>query len=116
MGELRINVGNGEAGESDKPTTPDEPSADLLDIKSKESGKLVGRMGDKEFESEAPPLAFNKLIEKNTGEVLGTIESIEPNGRVFAIKYTDLQNNIVKGTLTQAQFDGQIRLNQDQPK
>lgn len=119
MGELRINMGSSDGGESDKSTMPDELTADLRSVQQdvRDSAKLVGRMGDRAIGSEVPSLAFHKLIDKNTGKVLGTISSIKPseNGSVYAIEYLDPMGNKARRTLTQVQFDRQVELNQNQP-
>lgn len=117
MGELRINMGSSESGESDRSTMPDELTANLRSTQQDVSDKLVGRMGDREIGSEVPSLAFHNLIDKNTGEVLGTISSIKPseNGSVYAIEYLDPMGNKARRTLTQVQFDRQVELNQNQP-
>jgi hypothetical protein len=56
MGELRTNMGDKD--KSDKPSTPDELTDELLDIQgeNEQSGnKLVGRMGDREIGAETEP-------------------------------------------------------------
>ncbi len=112
MGELRINMGSSEGGESDKSTMPDELTADLNSgLDGIKHTRLVGRMGNSEIGLEPSP-TLKKIYDRNSKEVIGDVESLEPStveGKYVVVVVKDGAR--LRMVLSQEQLDNQLELN-----